>query len=104
VGGRIHAATVPANRVDALRAAPGVTAVTPDGRVTMAGKAWLADSQNTSISSVTKMIGAQDVWTKKDPSGRAAWNGRTWSGRTWSGRTWSGRTWSGGYWSGAIWE
>jgi serine protease AprX len=64
------AATVPANRLDAVRAAPGVAAVTPDGRVTMTGKHWLTDAQSTPISNVTRMIGAQDVWTKKDASGR----------------------------------
>jgi serine protease AprX len=64
------AATVPANRVDALRMAAGVSAVTPDGRVSMTGKSWLADAQNTTMASVTKMTGAQDVWAKKDATGR----------------------------------
>jgi serine protease AprX len=76
VGARLElvdsfAATVPANRLDAVRESPGVAAVTPDGRVTMTGKTWLADAGNTSISNVTRMIGAQDVWSKKDASGRA---------------------------------
>jgi serine protease AprX len=64
------AATVPANRLDAVRESPGVAAVTPDGRVTMTGKTWMADAENTSISTVTRMIGAQDAWGKKDASGR----------------------------------
>jgi serine protease AprX len=64
------AATVPADGVDTLRAAPGVTSVTPDGQVRMAGRNWLADAESTTIANVTRMIGAQDVWTKKDAAGR----------------------------------
>jgi serine protease AprX len=64
------AATVPAGSLGALRVAPGVTSVTPDGQVRMTGKNWLADGASTTMASVTKMIGAQDVWMKKDAAGR----------------------------------
>lgn len=64
------AATVPANRVDGVRSAPGVSAVTPDGRVTMQGKVWQADAESTTMVGVTTMTGARSVWAKKDAAGR----------------------------------
>ena len=57
---------------DAAGARRAVAAVggTVERKVTMTGKTWLADSENTSISGVTKMIGAQDVWKGKDAKGQ----------------------------------
>jgi serine protease AprX len=63
-------ADVPTDRLNALATAPGVRSVTPDGKVTMSGKSWLADATNTTISSVTKMTGAQDVWKNNDAKGQ----------------------------------
>ncbi|GIJ46562.1 hypothetical protein Val02_34480 [Virgisporangium aliadipatigenens] len=62
--------SVPSDGLKKLLTAPGVRSVTPDGKVTMTGRTWLADAQNTSISGVTKMTGAQDVWKGRDAKGQ----------------------------------
>jgi serine protease AprX len=70
------AAVVPAGSLAALRAAPGVWAVTPDGAVALKGKDWIGDANdnvNYGVSSavgIAQTIGASEVWKKLDPSGR----------------------------------
>ncbi|MGC9665462.1 S8 family serine peptidase [Planosporangium sp. 12N6] len=71
-----YPARVPASGIGALRAAPGVRAVTPDGAVALTGKDWISDKDDlatyavSSATGVAQTIGAPDVWKKKDASGR----------------------------------
>jgi serine protease AprX len=59
------AATVPADKVAALKQADGIVAVTLDGTVRMKGFKWRADGAVNLMSDVVSTIGADDVWKTK---------------------------------------
>ena len=64
-------ATVPADRVDGLRATAGVVSVTGDGQVRLAtSKPWQVDPDQTFMAGVTNGTGAASTWNAKDPAGR----------------------------------
>jgi len=64
-------ASVPAGRLSALSAGAGVAAVTPDGRVRLAGgKPWQIEAGQTWMAGVDTVSGADTVWKRVDPSGR----------------------------------
>jgi serine protease AprX len=65
--GLVHAFTaqLPADRLDALRATPGVTEVTPDAAVHLASTE-VADqtTQTGSLDSITRVVGASSAWAR----------------------------------------
>jgi serine protease AprX len=61
---------VPAQRIAALKTAPGVRGVTVDGTVALEAARWRADGDTNSMFSVVRATGALDVWKKTDSSGR----------------------------------
>jgi serine protease AprX len=64
-------ATVPAGRLAGLTAGVGIAAVTPDGRVRLAGgKPWQIEAGQTWMAGVATVSGADTVWKRVDPSGR----------------------------------
>lgn len=64
-------ATVPADRIDALRAAPGVAAMTADGQVRLAAsQRWQVDAAQTWMAGVNNATGAATTWNLRDPAGR----------------------------------
>jgi serine protease AprX len=68
-------ARVPAGALAALRGAPGVRAVTADGKVRLTGKDWNGDtdpsnkSNENNVYSVASAAGAPTVWAKSDSAG-----------------------------------
>jgi serine protease AprX len=63
-------ATVPASRLAAVASAVGVRAVTPDGRVRLAGKSWMVDPEQTWMAGVAETTRTFEAWKRSDPSGR----------------------------------
>jgi serine protease AprX len=61
---------VPVGALDALRAAPGVQAVTADRQVRLAGATWNADGDPNSLYNIESGIGVQNVWGTKDAAGQ----------------------------------
>ncbi len=79
LGGRIEqrltaidavTADLPAGSLNALRAAPGVTAVTVDGQVRLAGARWRADGDPTSLYSIESAAGVTTAWKTSDANGQ----------------------------------
>jgi serine protease AprX len=63
-------ADVPRTTLAALRAAPGVAAVTEDGRVRLAADKWRADGTPTSMYGIEAGAGVPGVWSTSDAAGQ----------------------------------
>jgi serine protease AprX len=64
-------ATMPADRIDALRTARGVAAVTVDGQVRLAAsQPWLIDPDQSWMAGVSTATGAANTWNLRDSAGR----------------------------------
>ncbi|MCW2502067.1 MAG: alkaline serine protease, partial [Actinomycetia bacterium] len=62
-------AAVPATALAALRGTPGISSVTADGKVSLAGKVWRADADQNSMFNITTSTGAKGIWQRKDAAG-----------------------------------
>jgi serine protease AprX len=62
-------ADVPAQALARLRRAPGVRAVTEDGKVRLTGEKWRADGDQNSVLGIAESAGATTVWAKSDALG-----------------------------------
>ncbi len=58
-----------------LRLVPGVLNVTSDAPVRMSGAAWRPDKDNTSLPTIAKNIGVQEVWKGTGPSAKVTGTG-----------------------------